>query len=52
MKNGEMKGGFIADESFSKDFPQTLVNQILEYELVLQQHGNFSTKPSDQNEAL
>lgn len=52
MKNGEMKGGFIADESFSKDYPQTLRNQILEYELILQTNGNFSTKPSNSEEAL
>lgn len=55
MKNtscGELKGGFVSDEQFGKDTPQSLNNNILEYELILQQHGNFSTKPSNQNEAF
>jgi hypothetical protein len=49
---GMVKGGFIANEHFSKDSPQTLSNNILEYELILQQNGNFSTKPSSSDEAL
>lgn len=52
MKGGEIKGGFVADESFGKDDPQTLSNNILEYSLILQQNGNFSTRPSDSDEAL
>jgi len=52
MKGGKIKGGFIADESFGKDSPQTLNNNILEYELILQEHGNFSTRPSNPEEAL
>ncbi|MDR0605368.1 MAG: hypothetical protein LBG80_13795 [Bacteroidales bacterium] len=45
-------GGFIEDESFGKDFPQYLENQSLSYELILQPNGNFSTKPSNPEEAL
>lgn len=52
MKGGEIKGGFIADESFGKDEPQSLYNNVLEYELILQQKGNFSTIPSNPEEAL
>lgn len=52
MKGGEMKGGFIANESFGKDTPQMLNNNILEYQLILQQNGNFSTKPSNSDEAF
>ena len=52
MKNGEIKGGFIANEDFGKDEPQSLHNNILEYELILQQNGNFSTRPSNSAEAL
>lgn len=49
---GALKGGFISNETFGKDSPQSLSNNILEYELILQQNGNFSTKPSSANEAL
>lgn len=49
---GDLKGGFIQNEDFGKDSPQTLSNGILEYELILQQSGNFSTRPSNVNEAL
>lgn len=49
---GTLKGGFIANEDFGKDSPQKLANDILTYELILQQSGNFSTKPSNANEAL
>lgn len=51
-ENGILKGGFISNEHFSKDNPQTLNNNILEYELILQQNGNFSTKPSSQEETF
>ena len=43
-------GGFVTDESFSKDNPVSINHQILEYELILQRNGNFSTKPSNKNE--
>ncbi len=49
---GTLKGGFIADENFGKDSPQLLSNNILEYELILQQNGNFSTRPSTPDEAF
>ena len=52
MKGGEISGGFVNNESFGKDDPQTLSNNILEYSLVLQEYGNFSTRPSDSDEAL
>ena len=47
---GGVKGGFLRDELFSKDNPQYLDGQILTYELILQQNGNFSTKPSSESE--
>jgi len=47
-----LKGGFVADELFSKDAPQSLENSILSYELILQQTGNFSTRPSNSDEAF
>ncbi|MFT4646715.1 MAG: hypothetical protein ACI8ZX_003148, partial [Planctomycetota bacterium] len=37
---------------FSKDFPQNIENSILSYELVLQENGNFRTKPSNPEEAF
>lgn len=43
-------GGFVSDESFSKDNPVDINHQILEYELILQRNGNFSTKPSNKSE--
>ena len=49
---GTLKGGFIEDESFGKDDPQTLSNSILTYELILQKGGNFSTRPSNPEEAF
>lgn len=49
---GTLKGGFIAEEHFGKDSPQSLSNNILEYELILQQNGNFSTRPSNSDEAF
>ena len=52
MKNGKIKGGFIADENLGKDDKQSLNNNILEYELILQPNGNFTTKSSNQEEAL
>lgn len=52
MKGGEIKGGFITNEDFGKDEPQSLYNNVLEYELILQQNGNFSTRPSNPEEAF
>lgn len=52
MKGGEIKGGFVADENFGKDDPQSLSNNQLVYELILQPNGNFSTRPSNPEEAL
>jgi hypothetical protein len=52
VKGGTMRGGFIADEDFGKDDPQSLVNSVLTYELILQQNGNFSTRPSNLDEVL
>lgn len=49
---GPLKGGFIEGEVFGKDSPQILNNSILTYELILQQSGNFSTKPSNLEEAF
>lgn len=52
MKGGELKGGFITNEEVGKDDEQTLYNNVLEYQLVLQENGNFSTRPSNLEEAL
>ncbi len=49
---GLLQGGFANNEHFGKDSPQTLNNNLLTYELILQQNGNFSTKPSNPNEAF
>ncbi|HMQ08559.1 MAG TPA: hypothetical protein PKC30_14765 [Saprospiraceae bacterium] len=49
---GPLKGGFISNEVFGKDNPDRLYNNILTYELILQPSGNFSTRPSNANEAL
>lgn len=47
-----LKGGFVSSESVTKDNYITLNNQIITYELILQQQGNFSAKPSSINEAF
>lgn len=47
-----LKGGFVANESVTKDNYIHLYSQIITYELILQQHGNFSTIPSSKNEAF
>jgi len=49
---GTLIGGFVTEEHFGKDSPQSLSNNILEYELILQQNGNFSTSPSNSDEAF
>lgn len=51
MPNG-MKGGFVSMESFSKDSPQNLQNNILTYTLTLQTNGNFQAQSSNSNEAF
>lgn len=47
-----LKGGFISDTQVGKDDPQTLNNDVLTYSLILQASGNFSTRPSSENEAF
>lgn len=47
-----LKGGFVSNESVTKDYYIDLYSQIMTYELILQQQGNFSTKPSSKNEAF
>jgi hypothetical protein len=47
-----LKGGFISDTQVGKDDPQELTNTVLTYSLILQPSGNFSTKPSNENEAF
>lgn len=49
---GTLEGGFVAEEHVGKDSPQNLNNDILQYELILQQNGNFSTQASNPEEAL
>ena len=49
MPNG-MNGGFVANESYSKDSPVSLEYQGLTYELIPQPNGNFSTQQSSANE--
>jgi len=49
MPNG-LKGGFVANESYSKDSPVHLEYQGLTYELIPQPNGNFSTQQSNINE--
>lgn len=49
MPNG-LEGGFVANESYSKDEPVSLEYQGLEYELIPQQNGNFTTEQSSASE--
>ncbi|MCF0185353.1 MAG: hypothetical protein HUJ98_02560 [Bacteroidaceae bacterium] len=49
MPNG-LDGGFVANESYSKDEPVSLEYQGLEYELIPQQNGNFTTLQSSASE--
>ena len=51
MPNG-LKGGFVANESYSKDSPVSLDYQSLTYELIPQQNGNFSTQQSNAGEVF
>ena len=43
-------GSFVANESFSKDTSLTLTYQGVNYELIPQPNGNFSTKHSSASE--
>jgi hypothetical protein len=45
-------GGFVLNEDVTKDNYINLNSQIMTYELILQQQGNFSTKPSSKDEAF
>lgn len=47
-----LKGGFVSNEDVTKDNYINLDSQIMSYELILQQQGNFRTKPSSKNEAF
>lgn len=49
MPNG-LQGGFVANESYSKDYPVSLEYQSLTYELIPQPNGNFSTAQSSADE--
>jgi len=49
MPNG-MEGGFVANESYSKDSPVSLSYQKLTYELIPQPNGNFNTQQSSASE--
>lgn len=49
--NGKVRGGFLKGEAFSKDgSPSYLENNILTYELTLQENGNFQTSTSSEGE--
>lgn len=48
--NKGISGGFVENESFSKDNPQLLNSCELSYELIQQVNGNFSTKRSNEDE--
>ena len=47
---GGLTGGFVANESYSKDSPVTLNYEGLTYELIPQPNGNFSTQQSSADE--
>ena len=48
--SGGYIGGFVANESFSKDNAVTLDYQGLNYELIPQRNGNFNTEQSSETE--
>ncbi len=48
--SGGYIGGFVANESFSKDNAVTLDYQGLNYELIPQRNGNFNTEQSNETE--
>ena len=47
---GGYVGGFVANESYSKDSPESLNYQEVSYELTPQPNGNFSTMQSNASE--
>jgi len=49
---GSLKGSFTSGESISKDNPTRLNNNVLTYELIMQQNGNLQTKASNASEAF
>lgn len=49
---GKLNGGFVSNESVTKDSYLTLYSQIMSYELISQQGGNFSAEQSSKNEAF
>jgi hypothetical protein len=49
MPNG-IQGGFVSNESYSKDNPITLDYEEMTYELIPQQNGNFTTRQSSGTE--
>lgn len=51
-ESGTVIGGFVSGEHFSKDNPQELENNRLEYTLILQQSGNFQEKSSSAEEVF
>ena len=52
IRASKLLRGFTQYERFGKDTPEKLNNNVLTYELILQQSGNFSTIPSNQKEAF
>lgn len=51
MPNG-LRGGFVANESYSKDSPVTLQYQGVTYSLIPQPNGNFDTQQSNASEVF
>ena len=49
---GNLHGGFVSGEDVTKDDYISLYSQQMTYELILQQNGNLSTKPSSKDEAF
>lgn len=49
---GTLRGGFVTGEDVTKDDYISLYSQQITYELILQQNGNLSTKPSSKSEAF
>jgi hypothetical protein len=49
---GTLHGGFVSGEDVTKDDYISLYSQQMTYELILQQNGNLSTKPSSKDEAF
>jgi hypothetical protein len=47
-----LHGGFVSNEDVTKDNSISLFGQIMTYELILQEEGNFNTEPSSKNEAF